>query len=402
MLKTLLPILVIVTGLTYAWAIIANRPHLALETPQSEPPLAQVVRVEPQTLRLNVRSQGVVTPRTEIDLVPEVAGQVIRLHPGLVVGGFFEPGDVLVAIDPRDYDFAVAEAQARIAEAERQVAMEEAQAEQARDEWQALGEGRPTPLTLHEPQLAEARAKLQAAEADLAKARLQRSRSEWRAPFAGRVREKRIGLGQHVRAGDKLARLYAIDVAEVRLPLAADQLAFLDLPLDRRNAHPEAGPAVILTAEFAGALLRWEGRIVRTEGTLDEATGLLHAVAEVRDPYARKDGQPPLMVGLFVQAEIEGREQSGLVVLPPGAVNASQEVLWVDPEGRLHIRRLDVLRNEQDRVVVKGGLSSADRVVTSGIQIPVEGRKVRTEDVDLRLEPENADMGSSSTASKVQ
>lgn len=304
---------------------------------------------------------------------------MIRLHPGLVAGGFFEAGEVLVAIDPRDYDFAVAEAQARIAQAKRQVAMEEAQAEQARDEWQALGEGRPTPLTLHEPQLAEARAKLQAAEADLAKARLQRSRCEWRAPFAGRVREKRIGLGQHVRAGDKLARLYAIDVAEVRLPLAADQLAFLDLPLDRRNAWPvmpglaEAGPTVILTAEFAGALRRWEGRIVRTEGTLDEATGLLHAVAEVRDPYTRKVDQPPLLVGLFVQAEIEGRAQSGLFVLPQGAVNAAQQALLVDAEERLRIRRLEVLRDEPDRILVKGGLSVGDRVVTGGIRVPVEG-----------------------------
>jgi RND family efflux transporter MFP subunit len=325
----------------------------------------------------------VVVPRTEIDLVPEVAGQIVRLHPSLVAGGFFKPGDVLVTVDTRNYDYAIAEARARIAEAERQVMMEEAQAEQARNEWHSLGEGQPSALTLREPQLAEARAKLKAAQADLAHARLQRSRCEWRAPFAGRVRDKHIGLGQYVQPGEKLARIYAIDVVQVRLPLATDQFSYLDMLLDHRYSKPETGPKVVLSTEFAGDLRRWEGRIVRAEGALDEETGLLHAVAEVKDPYAVKGDQPPLMPGLFVKAEIMGRDQPDVIVLPPSAVNASHEVLWVDKEDRLHIRRLSILRNEPDRILVKGDLQAGDRVVVSGIQVPVKGMKVRTEIVSL-------------------
>jgi RND family efflux transporter MFP subunit len=286
-------------------------------------------------------------------------------------------------IDTRGYDYAIAEAGARIAEAERQVMMEEAQAEQARNEWRSLGEGEPSALTLREPQLAEARAKLKAAQADLAHARLQRNRCEWRAPFAGRVRDKHIGLGQYVQPGEKLARIYAIDVIQVRLPLATDQFTYLDLLLDHRNSNPETGPKVILSVEFAGALRRWEGRIVRAEGALDEETGLLHAVAEVEDPYVVEAGQPPLMPGLFVKAEIVGRDQPDVIVLPPGAVNASHEALWIDEEDRLHIRRLNILRNEPDRILVKGNLKAGDRVVVSGIQVPVEGMKVRTEIVSL-------------------
>ncbi|MDN5882244.1 MAG: efflux RND transporter periplasmic adaptor subunit [Nitrosospira sp.] len=381
MLKLILPVLVVLAGVSISWAIVVHRPPLKSQVQESETPLAQVIRVEPQTLKLNIRSQGVVVPRTEIDLVPEVAGQIIRLHPSLVAGGFFKSGNILVTIDPRDYDYAIAEARARIAEAEKQVMLEEAQAEQARNEWHSLGEGQPSPLTLREPQLAEARAKLKAAKADLTKARLQRSRTEWRAPFAGRVRNKQIGLGQYVQAGEKLARLYAIDVAQVRLPLATDQFAYLDLLLDQRNGKTGAGPKVILSAEFAGGLQHWEGRIVRTEGALDEETGLLHAVAEIRNPYTGKAGKPPLMPGLFVKAEIEGREQSGIYVLPPGAVNAAQEASLIDAEDRLHIRRLDILRREPDRVLVRGGLKTGDRVVVSGIQIPIEGMKVRTETV---------------------
>ena len=83
---------------------------------------------------------------------------------------------------------------------------------------------------LRKPQLAEARAKVKAAEADLAQARLQRSRCEWRAPFAGKMRAKSVGLGQFVQPSNALARLYATDVAEVRLPLTMDQLAYIDWP----------------------------------------------------------------------------------------------------------------------------------------------------------------------------
>lgn len=378
-LKIVLPAAVLFAGLIGAWAIIANRPSVQPEAPTPKLPIATVLRVEPRNLRLNITTQGVVTPRMEIDLVPEVTGKVIHLHPSFVAGGFFAEGEVLLSIDTRDYDYAVASTQARIAEAKRQLALEEAQVDQARNEWRALGEGAPTPLALHLPQLAEARAKLQAAEADLTKARLQRSRCELKAPFAGRVRNKNIGLGQYVQAGDKLARVYATDVAEIRLPLTADQLAYLDVPFGYRNADSSTGPLVTLTADFAGAAHRWEGRIVRTEGALDEANGLLYAVAEVRDPYAYRDGQPPLLAGLFVQAAIEGREQP-IFVLPPGAVNTSQEALIVDSEERLHIRKLEILRSEPERVLVKSGLTADDRVVTGGIQVPVEGMKVRVED----------------------
>src|SRR5687768_4616808 len=128
-LKIIAPVVVVLAGIGISWAIVVHKPQPKSELSNDEAPFVQVVEVEPQTVKLNIRSQGVVVPRTEIDLVPEVAGQIVQLHPSLVAGGFFELGDVLIKIDPRNYDYAIAEAHARIAEAERQVMMEEAQAE---------------------------------------------------------------------------------------------------------------------------------------------------------------------------------------------------------------------------------------------------------------------------------
>jgi RND family efflux transporter MFP subunit len=382
-LKILLPVALLLTGIACAWAVIATRPQMLPQTQATKVPLVTVIQAEPQTLRLNVHSQGVVTPRNEIDLIPEVSGKIIQLHPDFATGGFFVRNDLLVSIDPRDYDYAIAQAQAQIAEAKRQLAMEEAQADQAHNEWQALGEGTATPLAMREPQLAEARAKLKAAEANLLQAQIRRSRCELRAPFTGRLQTKLAGLGQTIQSGEKLAHIYSTDLAEIRLPLPTDQLAYLDLPLGsgggQCNVTPLSCPKVTLTADFAGAQQTWEGRIVRSEGKLDDTTGVLYVVAEVVNPYTQKTDRPPLLAGLFVQAQVQGKELQNLFVLPQNAINASQQALVVDADQRLRIRHLEVLRNEPDRILVKSGLSAGDRIVISGIQVPVEGMKVRVE-----------------------
>ncbi|MGZ5050179.1 MAG: efflux RND transporter periplasmic adaptor subunit [Methylobacter sp.] len=381
-LKVLLPIALLLLGAGCAWAIIATSPPMPRNTPVAEAPLVTVVPAEAQTLRLDVHSQGVVMPRNEIDLIPEVSGKIVQLHPGFVAGGFFKQDEILATIDPRDYDYAIAQAQAQIAEAKRQLAMEEAQADQAHNEWQALGEGAPSPLALHEPQVAEARAKLKAAEASLLQAQIKRSRCELRAPFSGRVQTKLVGLGQTIRIGEKLAHIYSTDIAEIRLPLPTEQLAYLDLPLATAGKACGAGtpcPKVTLTADFAGGEHTWEGRIVRSEGRLDDSTGVLYAVTEIADPYSQQAGHPPLLAGLFVQAQIQGKQLPNLFVLPLSAVDASQQALVVDAEQKLRIRHLDILRTEPKRILVKQGLSAGDRIVTSGVKIPVEGMKVRVQ-----------------------
>ncbi|MDP3330938.1 MAG: efflux RND transporter periplasmic adaptor subunit [Methylococcaceae bacterium] len=366
-------LLLLLLGIGGAGAIIALRPQVVTQTPKADVPEVSVIQVEPQSITLSVHSQGIVTPRNEIDLVPEVAGKVIYLHADFVAGGFFKRDELLVTIDPRDYDVAIAEVQAQIAEAKRFVAMEEAQADQAHNEWQALGDGEPSALAMREPQLAEARAKLKSAEANLALANVKRSRCELRAPFTGRLQSKTIGLGQFIQPGDKIARIFSTDVAEIRLPLSTAQLSFLDLPLG--TAYK--GPSVSLSAQFAGTLHTWQGRIVRTEGSLDESTGVLYAVVEVQEPYQQKNNRPPLLANLFVQADIAGKAVDNIFALPLSAINASQEVLLVDNQQKLHIRRVEVLRNEDDRILVKAGLNAGDQLVTSGVDVPVEGMTVK-------------------------
>ena len=293
--------------------------------------LVRVITVEPETLSLKVRAEGTVAPRTESQLVPEVAGRVVEVSPSLAAGGFFEEGEALLKIEAREYDLAVIRANAAIAQAKLRLATERQEAEVARKEWRALGQGEPNPLVVREPQIAEALAALASAEAALAQAKFDLERTVVRAPYAGRVRSKQVDVGQFVQRGAPVATLYSVDLAEVKLPIPDAELEFVNLPLAYRGAAESArGPAVTLTARFAGREHKWRGRIVRTEGEIDPATRMVHAIAQVEDPYApgRDARRPPLAVGMFVEAEIDGRRVSNIVRLPRTALRGDSRVSW--------------------------------------------------------------------------
>jgi multidrug efflux pump subunit AcrA (membrane-fusion protein) len=184
-----------------------------------------------------------------------------------------------------------------------------------------------------------------------------------------------------VSKGTAVARIYAVDAAEVRLPLSADQLAFVELPLDYRGEAREATrPEVVLRASLAGQTHEWRGRIERTEGEIDTRTRMLFAVARVEDPYARGAGEsrPPLASGLFVEADILGRVATNVVVLPRTALRGADRVLVVNGEERLSFRDVTVLGGDRASVVIGSGLDSGERVCVSPLDVVVEGMRVRT------------------------
>ena len=386
-LQVVLPLAVLGGAGFAAYTMILTRPPVEIQAPVVTPP---GVRVEEVTLRdvpLSVTSQGTVRPRTESQLVTEIAGRVTWVAPSFAEGGFFELGDVLVKIDPFDYQQAVVSARSQLAQARLRLAQEEAEAEVAAREWEALGRGDPRELTLRKPQLEEARASVEGAEANLERAKRDLERAEIVAPYAGRIRQKDVDIGQFIRVGDAVATVYAIDVAEVRLPLPDEQLAYLDLPLSYRGGSDQPQPRVTLRATFAGEAHEWQGRIVRTEGEIDPVSRMVHAVAEVSDPYTRGPNQnrPPLAVGMYVEAEIAGRTARDVAVVPRAALRGRDRVLVVDAQDRLSFREIDILRATTDAIYVQRGLAEGDLVVVSPLDAPTEGMRVQLADADADL-----------------
>ena len=382
LLKVLLPVATLAVASAWAWKIFNDRPVVETRPPEIPVPVIRAVPAELQTLRLTVRSQGTVAPRTQTTLFPEIAGRVLQVSPSLADGGFFEAGAELLRIDSTDYQLQVVQAEAQIAQAQLSLETEEAQAEVARKEWQSLGKGEASPLLRRVPQIARARAALSSAQAALAQAERNLEKTRISAPFAGRVLRKNVDIGQYVTPGTPMATIYSVDYAEIRLPLPDEELAYVDLPLSYRgDASQKRQPVVRLRSEFGQRNHSWAGRIVRTDGTIDPQTRMIHAIAQVADPYGRgpDPDRPPLAVGMFVEAEIQGRLMRDVVALPRAALRGEDQVLVVDPESKLRFRRVNVVRLERERVLIDSGLKEGELVSLATLTTVVDGMKVQVQ-----------------------
>jgi len=386
-LKIVVPIVILAAGVLGFGALLSTKPEVESTQPEPVLPLVRVITVERQDVPLVVRAQGTVRPRTETTLVSQVSAEVVSVSPSFEVGGFFGRNDVLVELDDRDYQLVVEKAKAQVAQAELRLTEQLAEARVAQDEWRELGVGEPEPLALREPQIAEARAVLAAAKADLQRARLDLDRTVIRAPFGGRLAEKAVDVGQYVSHGQPLATVHAIDYAEVRLPIPHQELRFLDVPVGYRDSDasgPE--PFVALTSNFTGRETTWPARIVRTEGEVDDKTRMIYLVARVIDPYGRNGDstRPPFAVGLFVDAEIAGKVVHDAVLLPREALRDGEDrVLIVDEGDRLRYREVEVVRLQGEEAVIEGGsFGTGERVCISPLEVVVDGMRVRTLDVE--------------------
>jgi RND family efflux transporter MFP subunit len=376
--KALLPVAVLVGALALSAALVVARPVPEAQAVAAPRPVVAVVSAQPRAERMRVRAQGTLEPRTENELVAEVGGRLVWVSPSLEAGGFFAAGEPLARIEAADYEIALERARAALERAKSQRRLAETALGRSRALFEA-GAVSPAAREKAEVEAMIAAAGEREAAAALRQAELELARTELRAPFAGRVREKTADAGQLLARGAKLASVFAVDFAELRLPIPSEELAFLDLP-QAPPADPAALPRVALHGAFAGRTHTWEARLVRAEGALDPRTRLVHVVARVEDPYGLASGAPPLAVGMFVEAEIEGRELPGVVALPRGALRGRDEVVVVDAQERLASRRVALLRIDGETAYVSGGLQAGERVVTRVPSAFVEGMSVRIGD----------------------
>jgi len=381
-LRWILPLAILGVAVLVAQLLFRTAPQPEVQERAVVAPLVRVAIVAPQDLRLNVMAHGTVLPRTESDLVAEVRGRIVEVAPELVAGGFFEAGDTLLRLDDREHRITVerARAQVKLRTSEAKLAWAEAG---RRRQLAGRGAASAADLEQFESRGRVAQAALEEARAALQQAELDLERTVVEAPFAGRVRERSVDLGQFVNPGTKLARVYAVDYAEARLPVPTEDLVHLDFDLGFEPSEGAPGGAPItLRARLGGRDLEWPATLVRSEGEIDLRTRTLHLVARVDDPYGRRLPRvSPLPSGLFVEAEIEGRELRGVFVLPASALRDGDVVYVLDAEDRLETREVDVVRRGQDQVVIQSGLAAGERVVVSPLRAVSEGMQLRASEV---------------------
>ena len=346
-------------------------------------PRVEVLRVESQPISLSVNSQGTVQARTRTLLTAEVSGVVEYVSPKLFPGNFFDEGDILLKIDPTQYEAALANARGQLANARLAYAQEKALGEQARLDWEEMGKGPAGDLVLRIPQLEKAAADLESARAAIKLAERNLSKTSLRAPYAGSVYEKLVDIGQTVSARmTELARIFSVDLVEVRLPVSAKEAGYLTLPETYRNGLvAEAKPKVVLSSRLGKRDWTWEGFIDRTEGVIDPSTRQIFLVAMVEDPYGRimERDRPPLKIGQFVEAAISGRHLGKGFIIPRAALKPGDIVYVISPENRLIITPVTVAQAGVEKVYTTEGLEDGDRICLTPLSIVVNGMEVMVE-----------------------
>jgi RND family efflux transporter MFP subunit len=369
------PLVVIIGGGLLLALMIITGPKPKEKTDAPHPPAVQfaVAHARPTTISISV--QGEARPRVEATLGAQVAGRIVWASPAFVDGGSFRQGDVLARIEAADYQLAVVRARSQVAQAEEALAREEAEAELARQDWAALGRGDPPPLAVREPQLAQARAGLAAAQASLRSAELDLNRASIRAPFTGRIRERRANVGDYVGPGSPIAVMFSTDTMEIRVPLTDADLASMQLPVGFTSTAANPGPSAHVSSATAGRNNTWEGRLVRTEASVDARTRLVYGIVEVRDPFSTRHAAP-LAPGMFASVRLEGSGRETLVAAPRSALKRNEFVYVVTAENTIDVRQVRPAQTTADEVLFREGVADGERVVVSVLTSPREGMAV--------------------------
>jgi len=383
---------VIVVGLLVTWLITTSKPAPAAKPIRLPPtPIVDVLHIQPGSHRVWIETQGLVKPKIQIELVSQVTGRVESIAEQFSTGGVFDANQSLVMVDESDYRIAVSQANAKLADAKQLLATEKGRARQAKREWRDLGNSEANELFLRKPQLASAKAGLLAADAGLEKAQLDLSRTQISAPFAGRVLSKKVDVGQFVAKGASIAEVYSSDVAEVRLPLTAQQRQNVSVSELQRSP-------VKLIARYGSNEYVWDAELDRLEGAIDSSSRQYYFVATL--PQAFEDSvnaagvllKPGLAVGQFVSAQIAGNSIDNSFLIPRTALRQQQQI-WVLDNNRLAYIDVIVIQSNEDTALVQlvdnSQASNPIAVITSTLSLALKGMKIRDRLDVIRDQPES-------------
>ena len=386
---------IIVVSVALAAFLISLAPEPTRTEQPPQVPFVQTSLVTAGTGPIPVFGSGTVRPSAEIDIVPQVGGKIVWVDPGFQSGGRVAAGQTIFRIEEVDYQYRVQEAEANLAASRVALLKEQEQASIARAQYELYSgrqgdEALPStanPLALRKPQLNAAQAALDRDEARLADANLALSRTKVTAPFDGFVQEESVDVGQIVAAGQPVARIFATDAVEVIVPLSDADAALIPGLWSLSAGDGNRGVAVRVVARYGDGTYAWDGYVDRGEASLDEQTRTIDVIVRVPDPIhagspmdgtVPLDGTPPLLVGKFVEVQIEGLELEGYYQVPRAALQSGNEVWVVNNSGAVSIVPVQVLQRTNDEVYVTGTLASGQAVITGGIQFATEGMRVLT------------------------
>ncbi|MHC4131393.1 MAG: efflux RND transporter periplasmic adaptor subunit [Planctomycetota bacterium] len=345
-------------------------------------PLVKVQQVNLEDVEMIVKQPGTVTPKVEVEIVPQISGKIVWLNPNFKAGGFIKAEEEILRIDKRDYELAVQQAKSIVADAKVNLDIQKAEADVAIEEWQDLNPGTEpdSPLVLKEPQIQQAQARVESAKAQLGVAELNLERTSVSLPIDIRIVSETANLGQYITSGRSLGKAYGTEAVEIEVKIEDDDIAWFDVPeiIDNSNGHisEQQLTKAIIKAEFAGGVHTWEGFVKRTTGQIDRKTRMISVVVEVPDPFDTAGRKYPLLPGAFVEVSIIGNIVKNAAVIPRDALREGDNV-WLVNNDRLHVKKLNVARADNEYAYVTDGIEDGALLVISSLEFAIDGMMVR-------------------------
>jgi len=393
--RRILPVLVLILFAFVAYQITQSKPAVTKgKSAQFSKLVIETSAIKAADFTLRIESFGVVQARTQSELFALVSGQVKVVSPHFESGAFFKAGDVLLEIDPVDYQVAVQVAKGDLVNAELALAEENARYQQAQRDlgnkpssWnRAKDNVAISDYALRLPQLRSAKANVDTAKAQLKLANINLERTKVRAPYDGRILTIYVNKGSVIGPSNRLAEIYSTDAVEVRLPIANKDLRFIHVP-ESLASIKQVHPPVLIENNLGAKSEIWQGRVVRTEASIDSASQQLYVVARVNNPFlevpsqadvalnrsssfndsASENTKPalrPLKIGQYVAASIQGKRLEDVISIPNSTIYQGSYVYVVE-DGLLQRRPIDILWRNQNLSVITSGLEHGERLVTT-------------------------------------
>ncbi|MDC6353296.1 MULTISPECIES: efflux RND transporter periplasmic adaptor subunit [unclassified Robiginitalea] len=366
----------LVTVLIYSTEPTAQREAATRQTAM----LVETLPAEAGTFTPVLSATGTVRAVEDVQLSPLVNGQVIRRDPAFAPGGFVSEGDILLQIQPADFQNTLDLRESELLQARTELNVEMGRQKVAEQDLALVGGDSLSPeereLVLRKPQLQAVQARIKAAEAAVAQARLNLSRATIRAPFNAHILTQNVTVGSQVTPGDNLGRLVGTEAYWVELTVPVTQLRWLEFPHDGQ----EGARVEIRNRSVWDDNVMREGRLFQQVGALDAQTRLARVLVRVEDPLARdaEPGTPPLMIGSFVDCRIEGRPVENTVRISRDHLRTNQTV-WVNEDGKLSVRDVTVVLTDMNHAYISEGLNGNEQVVTTNLSTVSDGIALRTE-----------------------
>ena len=418
--RALLPIVALAVGIAVMVSFIVTKPKAKKAARADLGALVEAQSVARERRLIKVRTHGTVIPSRQVVISPEVNGRVVWMNPELVPGGRFAAGEKIVRVDARDYSLAAEQQYSMVDQASTALEVEKGRKKIAERECELMGGDnacKKGSLALRDPQMRTAEVALKSAESGLKRARLNVGRALLKAPFNAMVQARAVDIGQLVGPASPLVTLVGTDSFWVQLSIPVDRLAWIDIPGVR---GAKRGSRALVYREIGNERIERTGEVIRLLGDLDPLGRMARVLVEIKDPLGletaartavgegQQEARPglPLLIGAFVQVEIDGREVDGVVEVPREALRngdtvyviANEKVelppafsdllFWADPADvpalltlqTMAVRQVHVVWRKPDSVLVNEGLESGDQIIVSPVPAAIEGMKVRTLD----------------------